>query len=212
MDPATWAAIGSIAGAGIGAFGQQSANKKGQEMAREQMAFQQRMAHSAQDFAERMSSSAVQRSVADYQAAGLNPALAYERSASSPTGVMAGGAASTPQNIMKDAPNVAANALATKLAHRQVTLARAQEYKTMQDADLATQQKYAVQRDNRFQEEVVQPAETRRMLLQNQMLGLQIPGMKNSAEMEKKLEQLGGSSSARLFFEFMRMMRGNVSR
>lgn len=78
MWPALIPAIASV-GAGIaGWFGQKSANDRNEKLARDQMAFQ-----------ERMSSSSAQRSVEDYTKAGLNPALAYDRPASSPAGSLA---------------------------------------------------------------------------------------------------------------------------
>lgn len=206
-----WPAIGAIAAAGIGALGQGSSNRENRDNAREQMAFQERMAHSAQDFSERMANTAVQRSVADYRAAGLNPALAYDRSGASPAGVMAGGASAHMENTMRDAPNVVASALNVKQMRQQIDIAKQQS-----DADLklkANQGEAAKAQGDllAFQKQLgfhLQPHTVRRAQVENQLLDYNIPGARNTAKMEGVLDNLGGSSSARLFLEFMRGISG----
>lgn len=107
-----------IALAAFNFLGQERTNDRNEDMAANQMAFQ-----------ERMSSTSYQRAVADMQAAGLNPMLAYSQGgASAPMGAM-------PQVQNSAASATAAAAQAASIANIQADteLKQATAYKTREE-------------------------------------------------------------------------------
>lgn len=184
-----------------GSEGQKRTNEQNIALAREQMAFQERMAHSAESFSERMANTQVSRRMADLRAAGLNPALAYESSAAAPAGVMAGGSQARVENTT-------AAGLAAKQIHQNLAATAANIQNQTRATDAEVRAKEAAAQVSEAQKKQIeqtvdfarinQPHQTRALELQNIVTGLGITGLENEQELEEKLKALPGGSSKTL--------------
>lgn len=118
-------AVGKLAPAALDILGRRQQNQA-----------QRAEARRAEAFAERMSSTQVQRRRADLEAAGFNPALAFGDSASSPGGVQAqiGGELS---GAVSSAQAAAMNRAQLDLVRKQMDIATQQGLKAKAEAEIA---------------------------------------------------------------------------
>lgn len=194
------AAIAADVAMGIfSAHGERKANERNIQLAREQMQFQ-----------ERMSSTAAQRSVEDYRRAGLNPALAYDRSASSPSG-----ATTSVSNV---AERGIASAMAARRARQELQVLREQHAENLRNtrADTMVKQRTGVLIEKQ-QEQLnlanrlavsTLPFAVRARAAETMLQEALIPGATNTANFERRLGEVSPAiNAARTASEILKLFR-----
>lgn len=149
LTPGVGSAIGGIGGAIASLFGQKSANRQNLKIAREQMAFQ-----------ERMSSTAYQRAMADMREGGLNPILAAGRGGASTPG----GASAKMENEISPAVN---SAIGLITAIKQAQLMNAETKKANAEADITARRAKALQLSSEKNPEIADLSPEARYIIDN---------------------------------------------